>query len=48
MFRLRKEISLIEGNSETAADGGLDISRSQPEELTCFVDAAKKNVCDFV
>ncbi|SPJ70992.1 related to endochitinase [Fusarium torulosum] len=29
--------------AETTADGGLDLSRAQPEEFTCFVDAAKKN-----
>jgi chitinase len=29
--------------AETTADGGLDISKSQPQELSCFVNAAKKN-----
>ncbi|KAI6752448.1 hypothetical protein HG530_013817 [Fusarium avenaceum] len=29
--------------AETAADGSLDISRSQPDDLPCFVKAAKKN-----
>ncbi|RGP77148.1 hypothetical protein FLONG3_4663 [Fusarium longipes] len=29
--------------AETTADGGLDLSGSQPEELGCFVSAAKKN-----
>ncbi|KAM0211741.1 hypothetical protein ACHAQD_010151 [Fusarium lateritium] len=29
--------------AETVDDGSLDLSRAQPEELTCFVDAAKKN-----
>jgi chitinase len=29
--------------AETTEDGGLDLSQSQPEELSCFVNAAKKN-----
>jgi chitinase len=29
--------------AETASDGSLDISKSQPQELTCFVNAAKAN-----
>ncbi|KAK6714995.1 hypothetical protein SNK04_005920 [Fusarium graminearum] len=29
--------------AETTEDGGLDLSKSQPEELSCFVNAAKKN-----
>ncbi|KAJ4005551.1 hypothetical protein NW752_002384 [Fusarium irregulare] len=29
--------------AETASDGSLDISKSQPQELPCFVNAAKAN-----
>jgi hypothetical protein len=31
--------------SETSPDGTLDVSKSQPENIPCFVKDAKKHVC---
>lgn len=33
-----------DGSRETSPDGSLDLSKSEPDQIPVFVDAAKKNV----